>query len=243
MNITAVIIEDEPRSARYLQRQLEKENIECLTILGSVEEALCWFEANKHPDIVFSDIELGDGLSFDIYNQIQVTSKIIFTTAYNQYSIQAFKHNSLDYLLKPIKNSDLIYALNQFNNSELSNYNVAVEKTPSYKNILLHKVGNHLKTIKINELSYLFSENKLVYFVLNNKEKIVTDYTLENAIKELNPKYFFRINRQMIINKNAILDILILSSTRFELKLSPEYKGSVIISRDRIKDFKQWLES
>lgn len=242
MKITALIIEDEARSARYLKKQLEKEGVECVAILDSVESSLLWFETNEHPQIVFSDIELGDGLSFDIYNQVEVKSKIIFTTAYSEYSIQAFKHNSIDYLLKPIKNADLLFALNQFKKSTDTLINTEKLEIKSYKNVFLHKIGQHLKTIQVNDIAYLFSENKLVYFVLKNGEKIITDFTIELIKKELNPTVFFQINRQMMVHKNAIKDILVLSSTRYQLKLNPEYQTSVYISRDSIKNFKTWLE-
>ncbi len=247
MKITVVIVEDEKRSARFLKKQLEERGMECLVVLSSVEEALLWFGANEHPDLVFSDIELGDGLSFDIYDQIIIQSKIIFTTAYDQYSIRAFKHNSIDYLLKPIRVQDLDFAIQQYKSSfksfqaRFSSERLLPEKT--YKNIFLQKTGSRLKTIKVNDVSYVYSENKIVYFKLFNGSKLASDFTLEYMKLNLNPERYFQINRQMIIHFDAIEDILILGNSRLRLTLSPDFQEDIYVSRDRVKDFKHWLDN
>ena len=247
MKITVVIVEDEKRSARFLKKQLEEKGLECLVVLSSVEEALMWFGVNKHPDLIFSDIELGDGLSFDIYDQVIVHSKIIFTTAYDQYSIRAFKHNSIDYLLKPIRIQDLDFAIQQYKaslksfQSRFSSDGLLPEKT--YKNIFLQKSGNHLKTIKVKDVAYVYSENKIVYFKLFNGSKVASDFTLEYMKQNLNPERCFQINRQMIIHFDAVEDILILGNSRLKLKLNPEFQEDVYVSRDRVKDFKLWLDN
>lgn len=246
MKITAVIVEDEKRSARFLKKQIEERGLLCLAVLSSVEEALLWFGSHSHPDIVFSDIQLGDGLSFDIYDQLEVKSKLIFTTAYDQYSIRAFKHNSIDYLLKPIRQDDLDFSINQYKRSfksiesDFNSQGLSERKT--YKNIFLQKSGQHLKTIKIKDVAYVYSENKIVYFKMVNGQKQATDYTLEYMKSNLNPERFYQINRQMIIHFESIEDILILSSSRLKLKLNPEYTEEVFVSRDRVKAFKDWLD-
>lgn len=246
MKITVVIVEDEKRSARFLKKQLEERGLECLAVLSSVEDALMWFGKHSHPDLVFSDIQLGDGLSFDIYDQVEVTSKLIFTTAYDQYSIRAFKHNSIDYLLKPIRQVDLDFAIGQYKRSlksilpEFSSKGLTENKT--YKNIFLQKSGQHLITIKVKDVAYVYSENKIVYFKLYNGQKQASDYNLEFMKDNLNPARYFQINRQIIVHFDAIEDILILGNSRLKLKLTPEYSEEVFVSRDRVKAFKQWLD-
>lgn len=246
MKITVAIVEDEKRSARFLKKQLEERGMECLAVLSSVEEALIWFGTYEHPDLVFSDIQLGDGLSFDIYDQVVVRSKIIFTTAYDQYSIRAFKHNSIDYLLKPIRIQDLDFAIQQYKLSLKSYENgfssegLLAEK--NYKNIFLQKSGNHLKTIKVKDVAYVYSEDKILYFKLFNGKKQASDFTLEYMKQNLNPERYFQINRQMLIHFDAIDDILILGNSRLKLKLTPEFTEEVFVSRDRVKDFKLWLD-
>ncbi len=247
MNITVVIVEDEKRSARFLKKQLEEYGMECLAVLHSVEDALLWFGAHEHPELIFSDVELGDGLSFDIYDQIEVNSKIIFTTAYDQYSIRAFKHNSVDYLLKPIRVEDLEFAIQQFKHSIKSYSNAFSPQdyyaVKTYKNIFLQKSGNHLRTIKVKDVAYVYSENKMLYFRMYNDKKQASDFTLEYMRQSLNPERYFQINRQMIVHFDAIEDILILGNSRLKLELKPKFKEEVFVSRDRVKDFKLWLDS
>jgi len=247
MKITVAIIEDEKRSARFLKKQLEERDMDCLVVLSSVEEALIWFGTHEHPDLVFSDIQLGDGLSFDIYDQITVRSKIIFTTAYDQYSMRAFKHNSIDYLLKPIRTEDLDFSILQYKRSlksipeRFSSEGLLEER--SYKNIFLQKSGSHLKTIKIKDVAYVYSENKILYFKMYNGKKQASDYTLDYMKQNLNPDRYFQINRQLIIHFESIVDILILGNSRLKLKLNPEFTEDVYVSRDRVKDFKNWLDT
>ena len=246
MKLSVVIIEDEKRSARFLKKQIEERGLECIAVLTSVEEGLLWFGANTHPDIVFSDIQLGDGLSFDIYDQIEVRSKIIFTTAYDQYSIRAFKHNSIDYLLKPIRSEELDFALSQYQRSLKSIPQVfsseGLQPKKTYKNIFLQKSGNHLKTIRVKDVAYVYSENKILYFKMFDGKKQVSDFTLGFMRQNLNPERYFQINRQMIVHFESIDDILILGNSRLKLKLNPEFTEEVFVSRDRVKDFKQWLD-
>lgn len=246
MQITVVIIEDEKRSARFLKKQLEERGLICEAILYSVEEALLWLGTHTHPDLIFSDIQLGDGLSFDIYDQVEVKSKIIFTTAFDQYSLRAFKHNSIDYLLKPIRSEDLDFSIDQFKRSfksfqaQFSSSELGIPK--SYKNIFLQKSGSHLKTIKVKDVSYVYSENKMVYFKMHNGQKHASDFTLEYMRSNLNPERFYQINRQMIIHFDSIDDILILGNSRLKLKIQPDFGEEVFVSRDRVKAFKKWLD-
>ncbi len=246
MKTSFVIVEDEKRSARFLKKQLQERGLLCLAVLASVEDALLWFSDNPHPDLVFSDIQLGDGLSFDIYDQVALNSKIIFTTAFDQYSIQAFKHNSIDYLLKPIRTDELDFALNQYHSTLKSSappFSTKGIRPKSFKNIFLQKTGNHLKTIKVADVAYVYTENKILYFKLYNGPKIASDFTLEFMKQNLNPDRYFQINRQMMIHFEAIEDILILANNRLKLKLNPNFTEDVFVSRDRVKDFKLWLDS
>lgn len=245
MKITVVIIEDEMRSARFLQKKLEEKNMECLTILPSVEKALLWFASHEHPVLIFSDIQLSDGLCFDIFDQIPIKSKIIFTTAYDQYSIQAFKHNSIDYLLKPIQQKELDFSIRQFLESQSASNNLGglqeEFQQKSYKNVFLLKVGNHLKTVRTRDLAYVYVEHKMAYFRTFSNTKLASDFKLEYLKSNLNPDTYFQINRQLIVHFDAIEDILIHSNSRLKLKLNPEFQEEVFVSRERVKEFKEWL--
>lgn len=243
--INAVIVEDEVRSNNYLKKLLESREITVIKQLFSVEESLEWFVNNEEPDVVFSDIKLGDGLSFEIYDQLALNSKIIFITAFDEFTIQAFKHNSIDYLLKPIKIPELEFALTQLKKTikpiGLKFENIL--ESSNYRNVFLIKVGSRLKTIKTEDIAFVFSENKTTYFKLKNNEKYMVDYTLEKLLAILSPQLFFQVNRKVIIQSDSIKDMLLYSSTKLKLVLNPEFHEEVFVSRDRIKNFKNWLEN
>ena len=251
MNI--IIIEDEKPSARRLQRMLEKMDVKVNQMLHSVEESISWFKNNEHPDLIFLDIQLSDGLSFEIFDEIAVKSAIIFTTAFDEYALQAFKLNSIDYLLKPIDEEELQAAVNQFDELKPQSQQVQLnfddikkllsnplERT--YKKRFTTKIGQHIKMISVDEIECFFSENKGTYAHAINGRDYLLDTTLENLEQELSPKLFFRISRKFYININAIKDIISYTNSRLELKLNSFSSQQVIVARERVKDFKLWLE-
>ena len=244
--IKTVIIEDEKPAARKLERLLGlMPDLELVAILNSVEESIAWFSENQHPDLIFSDIVLGDGLSFDIFEKNPTKSFIIYTTAFEQYTLKAFKLNSIDYLLKPIMSEDLEKAIEKYKSflpSEI-NYNsqkikkLIREDKPKLSRIVA-KIGYNLKIIQIDEISCFYSENKIVY--AQTTERIFpTDFTLDELQEILDKTQFFRVNRQFIINLNLIKNIHTSPYYKVEMQFQPEEEISV--SRDRLKDFKDWL--
>lgn len=247
-----IIIEDEKPAARLLQRKVEKLGLQVETMLHSVEEALQWFQKNQHPDLIFLDIQLSDGLSFEIFEQIEIKSAVIFTTAFDEYALRAFKLNSIDYLLKPIDEEDLEIAItkfkNQFQKSSISSLDFEAIKRmlinpseKSYKQRFTIKIGEHLKMIPIDEVECFFSENKGTYLHTSDNRDYLLDTTLEQLESELNPKDFFRVNRKFIIPLKTIKDIVVYSNSRLKVIL-PTYKADeVIVSREKVNDFKEWL--
>ena len=250
MNI--IIVEDEKPAARLLQRKVEKLGLEVNTLLHSVEESIHWFKTNKHPDLIFLDIQLSDGLSFEIFETISIKSAVIFTTAYDEYALRAFKLNSIDYLLKPIDEDDLEIAVNKFKtrNSTASDLSLDFEMIKkmlvnpidiNYKKRFTIKMGNQLKMINIDEVECFYSENKGTYLHTFDNRNYLLDNTLEQLENELNPKDFYRVSRKFIVPMKGIKEIQIHSNSRLKILL-PSYKeDEIIVARERVNDFKQWL--
>lgn len=249
MNI--IIIEDEKPAARLLQRKVEKLGLEVTHMLHSVEESIEWFQNNTHPDLIFLDIQLSDGLSFEIFEAIDIKSAIIFTTAYDEYALRAFKLNSIDYLLKPIDEEDLEIAVQKFK-ARTASQNVAldfesikrmlvntVEK--EYKKRFSVKIGTQLKVISVDEIECIYSENKGTYIHTLENRNYLIDSSLEVIEKELHPDHFFRINRKFIIPMQAVKEIQMHSNSRLKIIL-PSYKDDeVIVAREKVAEFKTWI--
>jgi len=251
MNV--IIIEDEKPSARRLERMLERLEVKVDTMLHSVEESVNWFKSNPNPDLIFLDIQLSDGLSFEIFDTVEIKSAIIFTTAFDEYALQAFKLNSIDYLLKPIDEDELEVAVKKYkdrapqaSNVQLSFEDIKkllgnpVERT--YKQRFTTRIGQHIKMISIDEIECFYSENKGTYAHTFEGRDYLLETTLEQLENELSPKIFFRINRKFYININAIRDIISYTNSRLQLKLHSYKEDEVIVARERVKDFKIWLE-
>jgi DNA-binding LytR/AlgR family response regulator len=251
-----IIIEDEKPSARRLQRMLEKMGIQAETMLHSVEESITWFQANEHPDLIFLDIQLSDGLSFEIFDLVDVKSSIIFTTAYDEYALQAFKLNSVDYLLKPIDAEEMEQAVNKFNSNHTTKQPITlnfddikkllvnpIERIErDYKKRFSIKVGQHLKLISIDDIECIYSENKGTYLHTIEGRNYLIDLTLEQLEDELNPDLFFRVNRTFYVHIKAIKDMVSYTNSRLQIKLHSYQEQEVIVARERVKDFKSWLE-
>ncbi|MBQ4914774.1 response regulator transcription factor [Maribacter sp. MMG018] len=251
MNV--IIIEDEKPAARRLGRLLAELDVEVSTMLHSVEEAIQWFQDNKHPDLIFLDIQLSDGLSFEIFDVIEIKSAIIFTTAYDEYALQAFKLNSIDYLLKPIDDEELESAVNKYRELKPSSNKLTLDFEDikqllvnpierEYKKRFTAKVGQHLKIINADEVACFYSENKGTYAATSDGRNYLLDTTLENLESELEPKTFFRVSRKFYVNIDFIKDIVSYTNSRLQIKLNGCPELEIIVSRERVKDFKLWLE-
>ncbi len=250
MNI--LIIEDEKPAARLLQRKVEKLGLQINTLLHSVEESIHWFQNNPHPDLIFLDIQLSDGLSFEIFENIAIKSAVIFTTAYDEYALRAFKLNSIDYLLKPIDEDDLEAAVNKFKarNNVAPNLSLDFEMIKkmlvnpidrTYKKRFTIKMGQQLKMITIEEVECFYSENKGTYLHTFENRDYLLDSTLEQLESEIDPKEFYRISRKFIIPMKGIKEIQMHSNSRLKVIL-PTYKDDeIIVARERVNDFKEWL--
>lgn len=251
MNI--VIVEDEPLAAEHLLSLIEKTKAP-YTLLGifeSIEETVHFFQQGKAVDLLFLDIELADGKSFEIFQNVSISVPIIFTTAYDQYALQAFKLFSIDYLLKPIQQEDLNNALaklKQMAPRELTDQFDQLKKwlaseKPKTKERLLIKSGNKLFYKPVDEVAYFMADGKEVYmFTQRENKKYLIDYTLEELDRQLSENQFFRISRKAIINVDSISEIKGQASTKLEVKLNQPTSYELVVSRDRSTAFKAWLD-
>jgi len=248
-----IIIEDEKPSARRLSRMLLELNIEAQAMLHSVEEAVLYFKNNlEHPDLILLDIQLSDGLSFEIFEQVKVNSAIIFTTAYDEYALKAFKLNSIDYLLKPIDDDELKTAIEKFENNQSKAHSLQVDieqikkllvnpLDKKYKERFTVKVGQHLKMIPTDAIECFYSENKASYMYTDDKRNYLIDFTLDQLDEMLDPVKFFRVNRKFYIHINMIKDIISYTNSRLKIKLHSFDDQEIIVSREKVRAFKTWI--
>ncbi len=253
MNI--LIIEDEQLAAERLQILLKEydPSINIVACLESVEETVSWLNKKTHPDLFLMDIHLSDGHCFDIFKKATTKKPIIFTTAYENYAIDAFQLFSVDYILKPVTSEALAAAINKYKNLSASfapaDYSVMLEQvkdnfTTRYKNRFLAKVGQRLFFVQASEVAYFFADNKIVYLVDREGNRFILNITLEKLELLLDPQYFFRINRKIIVHADVIEQVKPVANNRLKLLLkgvqTPE---DSTISREKIADFKTWAES
>ena len=250
MNV--IIIEDEKPAARRLGRMLDDLGMQVNKMLHSVEESIAWFQENEHPDLIFLDIQLSDGLSFEIFEYVTISSAIIFTTAYDEYALKAFKLNSIDYLLKPIDEDELKTAVEKYKSQYTKQPEVQLNFDDirkllvnpidrKYKKRYTIKVGQHLKIISSEDIECFFSENKATYLHTNINRNYLIDGALEQVLTELDPEKFYRVNRTFIVQINAIKDIVAFSNSRLKIILNSYSETEIIVSRERVKDFKNWI--
>lgn len=248
-----IIIEDEKPSARRLQRMLTNLQIDASILLHSVEASIAWFKENEHPDLIFLDIQLSDGLSFEIFEAVEINSAIIFTTAYDEYALKAFKLNSIDYLLKPIDEDYLAKAVAKYKVRLPSQKPMLVDfddiksmlMNPldrTYKKRFSVRVGQHLKLITTADIECFYSENKGTYAHTIDGRNYLLDVSLEQLEPDLEPKVFFRVSRKFYVNVNAIKDMISYTNSRLQIKLNTFSEHEIMVSRERVKDFKDWLE-
>lgn len=249
-----LIVEDEKPAAEWLRNLILKFDpaISILNVIDSVGVAVEWINRNPAPDLVFMDIQLADGLSFEIFERVQVPCPVIFTTAYQEYAIKAFKVNSIDYLLKPISFPELETALQKFDKQfqQAASPVVTLELLSKVKEMLrkpfktrfVIKVGEHLKSIEVEDILFFYSLDKATYLCTRDFKTYLIDYSLDRITEMVDDHQFFRINRKYILSNQSIADIVHYSNSRLKIKLKKPDEESIIVSRDKVAAFKEWLD-
>ena len=245
-----LIIEDEKPAAEKLQKALAKANpdIQLVAVLDSVAASVEWLKKNPQPDLIMMDIELTDGFSFKIFEQIQLSCPVIFTTAFDEYWQEAFEHNGIDYLLKPIRQDKLEFALNKYNslqNHFAHNLQKLLQWQPAagnYKKRFLIKRGIDYIAVKTEDIAYCYATHKLVCMVDNQNQKFILDRSLADIEKELDPSLFFRINRKYLAGINAVKKIRSCGKGKLLVELSPPVEEEIVISNETVAGFKEWMD-
>jgi DNA-binding LytR/AlgR family response regulator len=259
--MTTVLIEDEYPAAERLEKLIKKVDgqLQILAVLESIEAAQKWFAENPAPDLIFSDIQLSDGLSFQIFENMPIKSPIIFTTSYDEYAIKAFKVKSIDYLLKPVKLPELEIAIRKFKemtnlrqkNQTLDNqYALKIESLidslqttgKKHKTRFLIEQNDQLLPVSTEQIAYFFTSNELVCLVRKDNKQFLINYTLEELEKCLDPTHFFRLNRQFIAHLSAIQKIHTYFNGKLKLELLPAASQEILVSREKAQNFKNWVE-
>lgn len=253
--LNVLIIEDETPAAEKLERYLLKYSsaIKVIHKTDAVKESVTWLRDHQHEiDLIFMDIQLKDGLSFSIFQEVKIEKPIIFITAYNEFALDAFKVNSIDYLLKPITFTDLSASLRKMeslstqlrwndekgkNLSELSH-----TELKNYKNRFMVKLGEHIRSITSDEIAFFFADGRDVYLITTQTRKFIIDYTLEGLYEILDPKIFYRVNRSYILNISSIQDVIVYSNSRLKITPQVKWEREIIVSREKVNDFKQWFD-
>jgi DNA-binding LytR/AlgR family response regulator len=254
MAIQLLIVEDEAPTARRLAKMLTQlmPDGQVAATLQSVRDTVAWLSANPQPSLAFFDIQLADGISFEVFEQVKVNFPVIFTTAFNDYAIKAFKVNSIDYLLKPVKEEELKAAIDKFRSTtqvgslELSADAIARAismLTNTYKSRFMVKIGEHIRMIPIEEVALFYSSEKSTYIRTLKGRDYDIDLTLDQVMIQVNPTIFFRVSRKYIISLHAITDIIAYSGSRLKVKLTIPTNDDVLVSRERVNDFKAWLDA
>jgi DNA-binding LytR/AlgR family response regulator len=248
-----LIIEDEDLTAERLEDLLHRYDpgIQVLDKIPSVKEAIKWFQNHtSEADLVFMDIHLEDDLCFRIFEQINLQVPVIFTTAFDEYMVKAFKVNSIDYLLKPVNAEGLAAAIEkykslkrQFSKTDLDTLLQAIgQQKPEYKSRFMITVGTRIRTIEVAEIAFFFSEEKVTFLVTNDNQRLPIDYSLDKLATLVNPDEFFRANRQFLLSLSSIKNIHTYSQSKLKLDLTPAPKQEVFIGKEKITPFKDWLD-
>jgi len=258
--MNALIVEDEDLSVRRLKKMLGEVAPELIIagITDSIEQTVEWVTENRRagksdPDVIFLDIELSDGQSFEIFNRIDVSSSIIFTTSYDEYALQAFRHNSIDYLLKPVHRDDLLRSLQKYEklkgqpaDDSLAGIRKLLEdfkKTTAveYRQRFLVKQGQKMLSVEVGDIAYFFTDDRYSFFMTDTNQKMLVDYTLDELAEVLDPARFFRVNRSMMITHRSVDKIDPYFGNRLALTLRPVHNKEVLVSREKVVDFKVWM--
>lgn len=249
-----LIIEDEALAAEKLQVMLSEidHDLEIAGIVKSVEGSIHWLKSNPEPDLIISDIHLSDSLCFDIFTEVKLKCPVIFATAYDQYAIQAFEVNSIDYLLKPIQKDKLKNSIDKFHRLKVKNAvnfpdldkiaNIINRSGKDYKSRFLVKVGTKIKSIQVNHICYFFTHDKMTYIVAKDGKKYPIDHTLEEIDNLLDPDNFFRVNRKYVVHIEAVNEIHPYFKGRLKISLTPHIDDDIVISSEKTPSFKAWLD-
>ena len=253
--IKIILIEDEGYNLRLLEEMIKKvrPRWEIEKSFDSVRGTVNWLQSNPHPDLLFMDIQLADGLCFSVFDQVDVKSMVIFTTAYDNYAIQAFRVNSIDYLLKPFKEKDLEAAIEKFESFReifiegviKHDYSEVLEAIrrgeKKYRKRFLVSKGSGFYSLTTDDIAYFYSESRVTTAVTFSKQNHIVDYTLDALEEELNPEFFFRANRQMIVNISSVERVDNYFGGKLKVRLNPPFHDGVAVSRLKAGDFKEWL--
>jgi len=251
--MNALIIEDEPQAAQWMETLMKKivPGVVILSKIDSISKSVEWIKNHPAPDIILMDIQLADGISFNIFEQCEVRSPVIFTTAFDEYALKAFKVNSIDYILKPVDEAELEAALRKYRslsidskpNLKLDNIEQAIQMlTRRYKSRFVIKVGEHLRSIEVTDILFFVSLEKATFCYTRENRKNILDFTLDELEEILDPNSFFRINRKYIISANSIQDMISYTNSRLKLILKNSDDNDVIVARERVQEFKEWLD-
>lgn len=260
--MTVLIVEDENLAAKRLVQMLQElsQPVEILSVTKSIADTVYWLQHNEHPEIIFMDVELADGHSFEIFNQVSVRSLSVFTTSYDAYALKAFKLNSIDYLLKPVMKDELEGALNKYKNLQtcLQHPRETIGRktieqlleemqrqlhAKAYKRRFLVKTGNKLVSVDAGDIAFFYVEGRVVFLKTTTQKKYIVDYSLEELEDMLDPEAFFRINRSCIVARSSINQIEEYLGSRLALQTTPEYDKQPVVSREKVPTFKQWMGS
>ncbi len=247
-----LIIEDEALAAKKIRKMVEEiyPEIKVEGVTDSIASSVEWLNSHPHPELILMDIELADGQSFEIFNRVDVKSVIVFTTAYDEYAIRAFKVNSIDYLLKPVTPEDLKRAIEKYksfqptsNSIDMNAVLLALRKEPSamFKHRFLVKQGQRYIPVDLSEIAYFYTEEKVSFIKTYNDQRYVVDHSLDELEQLLDPELFFRANRQFIVSNKALDSIHNHFNGKLKIMLKPHAPDEVYVSRERAGDFKKWL--
>ncbi|CAN5512564.1 LytTR family DNA-binding domain-containing protein [soil metagenome] len=256
LTLNVLIVEDETPAVEKLERYLQKYStgIQVKGICDSVASTAEWLQQNQPAiDLIFMDIQLKDGLSFEIFQKVSVKKPVIFITAYNEYALEAFKVNSIDYLLKPVTFSDLSASLQKLENlrDQLVMNDTKLEKlkslatdsvAKSYKTRFMVKVGDHIRSITTDQVVLFYADGRDVYLVTQQLRKFIIDFTLESLEEVLTPNSFYRVNRTYILNIQFIQDVVMYSNSRLKIATNPVWDKEIIVSREKVNEFKYWFD-
>jgi DNA-binding LytR/AlgR family response regulator len=254
--MTILIIEDEKVTAEALERMIRsvRSDAQIIAKIRSVEAAIDWLETHTEPDLLFCDIHLSDGNSFEIFKNVSVNCPVIFSTAYNQYAIEAFQVNSIDYLLKPLNKKEVAKALKKYEALYHERKGIDIEslekaflhskkqQSPSYRSRYMAKIGDTIKPVDTEDIAYFYIEDGEVVLTTFKGKRYLPNYSLDQLDEQLNPNVFFRANRQLIVNIKAVKELHPYFKGRLILKLDPPLPEQIVISSGKVKAFKKWLE-
>lgn len=254
--LNVLIVEDETPAAEKLQRYLNRyaTGIRVMQVCDSVATSVAWLKDHQAEiDLIFMDIQLKDGVSFEIFKQVQIEKPVIFITAYNEYALEAFKVNSIAYLLKPVTYEDLQSSLDKFerlrsqfvlstSQGEQVKTLAAPQNPKTYKNRFMVKIGDHIRSITSDQILFFFADGRDVYLVTVQSRKFIIDFTLESLEEVLDPAQFFRVNRTYILNIPYIHDVVMYSNSRLKIATQPAWDKEIIVSREKVSEFKDWFD-